>query len=224
MGDESRTTECSESEGGKSMKSRMSRPSSVASRAVGPRKREQRPPEGGHVTRTPLVRARNGFRRPSGRSRRSMRPLSVWAKRSQQFWMPCWVVCLPIARKPRPASERTAKGSAKVQLAAAGEVVVAAVPGIGVFRYADDIVDVALRGKSLTSGAKKLRELGLTERVTKTGRHEFVDETGRVRAAWDPANARGGNHWHKFAPDGTPLNEAGRFVDRRSGAAHIPSK
>jgi hypothetical protein len=107
----------------------------------------------------------------------------------------------------------------------------AALPGGGytavgrrIIRYSDDIVDVGLRGKSLTSGSKKLRALGLEERVTRTGRHEFVDESGRVRVAWDPANSLGGNHWHKFAPDGSPLNDAGHVVDRHEPRAHIRSR
>jgi RHS repeat-associated protein len=96
--------------------------------------------------------------------------------------------------------------------------------GKRVIRFSDEILDVGLRGKSLTSGSKKLRELGLEERVTRTGRHEFVDGSGRVRAAWDPATSKWGNHWHKFGPDGTPVNEAGRVVEKRDPRAHIPSK
>jgi hypothetical protein len=92
-----------------------------------------------------------------------------------------------------------------------------------VIRHSDEIIDISLRGKSLTSGSKKLRAAGLTERTTKTGRHEFVDDAGRVRAAWDPGNAKGGNHWHKFAEDGTPLNDAGRVVNRNEPKAHIRS-
>jgi len=67
--------------------------------------------------------------------------------------------------------------------------------------------------------AKKLREMGLEERVNAaTGRHEFVDAKGRVRVAWDKDN-----HWHKFAPDGkTSLDNAGRVVGEKETAAHIP--
>jgi RHS repeat-associated protein len=95
-----------------------------------------------------------------------------------------------------------------------------------VTRVRDAITKLKLRGLSLTSGMKKLRELGLSMRITKTGRREFFDTvTGTVRAAWDEANRKGGNHWHKFAPDGkTPINDAGRVVEKKSTAAHIPSK
>jgi len=91
-------------------------------------------------------------------------------------------------------------------------------------RYADEIIEIGLRGRSLTSGSKTLRASGLVERVTNTGRHEIVDNAGRVRVAWDPANSQGGNHWHKFAHDGTPLNDAGRVVGKQETRAHIPSR
>jgi hypothetical protein len=95
-------------------------------------------------------------------------------------------------------------------------------------KYGDDVSTLPLRGQSLNSGGKKLRELGLHERVTKTGRHEFYDpKTGGVRAAWDPKNSKGGNHWHKFAPDTSkkiPLNDAGHVVGSTEPKAHIPSK
>ena len=93
-------------------------------------------------------------------------------------------------------------------------------------KFADAVSKLRLRHLSLTSGAKKLRALGLGERVTKTGRREFFDKTtGAVRAAWDAKNKKGGNHWHKFAPNGkTPLDDAGRVVGKTEPAAHIPSK
>ncbi len=92
-------------------------------------------------------------------------------------------------------------------------------------RFRDLISKSSLRGKSLTAGAKVLRELGLNERITKTGRREFFDpKTGQVRAAYDAANSKGGNHWHKFAPDGTPINNGGRIVEKSTTAAHIPAK
>lgn len=92
-------------------------------------------------------------------------------------------------------------------------------------RYSDEVAKLPLRHRSLTSGSKRLRGLGLRERITKTGRHEFVDKNSRVRAAWDAKNSKGGNHWHKFAPDGqTPLADSGRVVGKRETAAHIPSK
>ena len=48
-----------------------------------------------------------------------------------------------------------------------------------------------------------------------------------VRAAYDPISQQGksAGHWHKFGyEDGQrfPLNDAGRVVERTSGAAHIP--
>jgi hypothetical protein len=91
------------------------------------------------------------------------------------------------------------------------------------------IVKLTLRGRALASGSKLLRRLGLRERITKTGRHEFYDpRTNRVHAAWDPKNSKGGNHWHKFddsaLPYGSALNEAGRIVPTTSTAAHIPAK
>jgi RHS repeat-associated protein len=88
------------------------------------------------------------------------------------------------------------------------------------------IIKFALRGRSLVSGSKFLRRLGLRERITRTGRHEFYDpKTGKVHAAWDPKNSKGGNHWHKFLDDAvTEVNDAGRVVEKTSKAAHIPSK
>ena len=93
-------------------------------------------------------------------------------------------------------------------------------------KLSDAVSKLRLRHLSLTSGSKKLWALGLNERVTKTGRRKFFDpSTGAVRAAWDAANKKGGNHWHKFAFDGkTPLNDAGRVVGKATTAAHIPSK
>ena len=96
--------------------------------------------------------------------------------------------------------------------------------GKRIIKYSDEIIDVGLRWRSLTSGSKKLRALGLTERVTERGRHEFVDGAGRVRAAWDAETKKWGSHWHKFAPDGTPLTESGHAVTRNEGRAHIPSR
>ena len=96
--------------------------------------------------------------------------------------------------------------------------------GKKVVRFSDDVVKLALRHKSLCKGRKALQKLGLRERIVQTGRHEFVDSKGRVRVAWDSKNSKGGNHWHKFAPDGkTPLNEAGHVVDKVEPRAHIPS-
>ena len=93
-------------------------------------------------------------------------------------------------------------------------------------KFSDRISTTKLKGKSYTSGAKKLRKLGLKERVTKTGRREFFDAKKRVRAAWDAKRKSvGGSHWHKFAPDGrTPLNDAGHVVLKKMPKAHIPSK
>jgi RHS repeat-associated protein len=93
-------------------------------------------------------------------------------------------------------------------------------------KFNDPVSKLSLRGKTLTSGSKTLRDMGLKERITRTGRHEFYDpQTGKVRAAYDAANSKGGNHWHKFAPDGqTPLNNAGRVVEKIRTSAHIPSK
>lgn len=93
-------------------------------------------------------------------------------------------------------------------------------------KFTDAVSKLSLRHLSLTSGMKKLNELGLNVRITRTGRREFFDSTtGAVRAAWDAGNKKGGNHWHKFAPDGkTPINDAGRVVGKQTGAAHIPSK
>jgi RHS repeat-associated protein len=93
-----------------------------------------------------------------------------------------------------------------------------------IIKYSDDIAKLSLRKFSLGTGRKKLLQQGLRERITQTGRHEFLDKTGRVRAAWDPKNSTGGNHLHKFAPDGkTPLNEAGHVVKKVEPRAHIPS-
>lgn len=95
-----------------------------------------------------------------------------------------------------------------------------------IIKFTDKISRLRLKGKSLSAGRKKLTELGLKERRKPSGRHEFLDDKGRVRAAYDPVSQRGGGHWHKFGYDDTgkkvPLNDAGRVVDRESKAAHIP--
>lgn len=80
-----------------------------------------------------------------------------------------------------------------------------------IIRFRDAVSVMKLRGLSLTAGMKKLMELGLAMRTTKTGRREFYDTvTGKVRAAYDEGTRRWRSHWHKFAPDGkTPLNDAG---------------
>jgi hypothetical protein len=94
-----------------------------------------------------------------------------------------------------------------------------------VIKNTDDVSKLSLRGRSLKSGRKKLSELGLKERLTRTGRHEFVDSNGLVRAAYDPVSQKRGGHWHKFAyPNNSKvsLNNAGRVVDRKSTSAHIP--
>lgn len=52
-------------------------------------------------------------------------------------------------------------------------------------KFTDAVSKVRLRNLSLTSGMKKLKELGLSVRITRTGRREFFDTaTGGVRAAW----------------------------------------
>jgi len=93
-----------------------------------------------------------------------------------------------------------------------------------IIKYGDNISKLKLRGKSLTSGMKMLKKMGLDMRITKTGRIEFFDpKTGVVRAAWDPVK-KWTSHWHKFSPDGKlPLNDAGHVVEKQMPKAHIPS-
>ena len=98
-------------------------------------------------------------------------------------------------------------------------------------RATDEISSTSLRGKSLTSGEKILRELGLVKRSAKGGGFEFVDEQNVVRVRWDRGLAGWKNHWHKFYRDSSGqihrLTDSGHFVqgnDRFFTKVHIPSK
>ena len=100
-----------------------------------------------------------------------------------------------------------------------------------IFRFRDPISKISLRGKSLKAGRKRLLSSGLKERIKRdTGRHIFVDDVGRTRAAYDTISQQGkdAGHWHKWGVTDKgqryPINNAGRVVDKDSTAANIPSK
>ncbi|MFA5505286.1 MAG: RHS repeat-associated core domain-containing protein, partial [Vulcanimicrobiota bacterium] len=94
---------------------------------------------------------------------------------------------------------------------------------IASMKSSDPCDKVPLRGKSVTSGKKKLEKAGLKEASDRRrGGRAWVDVAGEVRAAWDRATKKWGSHWHKFDADGNSLNDAGRRVDPRDPAAHIP--
>lgn len=88
-------------------------------------------------------------------------------------------------------------------------------------RFKDALSKLNLRGKNLKSGRNAIRDAdpNLTESKTDTGRHEWSDKNGRVRARYDPKGANEDAHWDKYAPDGTRLDNAGR-----PGTEHIPAK
>jgi RHS repeat-associated protein len=98
-----------------------------------------------------------------------------------------------------------------------------------IIRFTDEVGSMDLKGVSLKSGRQKLIDAGLEERTTNTGRHEFVDAKGQVRAAYDPIKQQGkdAGHWHKWGIEGGQrysLNNAGRVVESSSAAAHIPGR
>ena len=88
-------------------------------------------------------------------------------------------------------------------------------------RFKDALSKLNLRGKNLKSGRNAIKDAdpNLNETATDTGRHEWSDKNGRVRARYDPKGANEDAHWDKYAPDGTRIDNAGR-----PGTEHIPAK
>jgi hypothetical protein len=89
-----------------------------------------------------------------------------------------------------------------------------------IIRYGDRISTLDLRGLSLNSGMKKLLALGLRFRRDPSGRVVFYNpKDDRTRASWD------GDHWDKLSPghNSQRLDNSGKVVDKKTGAAHIPS-
>jgi len=99
-------------------------------------------------------------------------------------------------------------------------------PGVST-KFHDAASQSSLRGKSLISGTKALKDAGLVPRKAANGAWEFLDETtGAVRAKWVPRCGKEPPHWSKFEPNGNQkayLNDAGRPVTSTDKAHRIPS-
>ncbi len=88
--------------------------------------------------------------------------------------------------------------------------------------------NVDLYGRSYSSGRKVLEAAGFhINRITKSGRVEFVNDRTGAKVMYDSGRALVGNqkpHWHIVDKAGNSHDRLGRIVDGGEDAAHIPGR
>lgn len=98
-------------------------------------------------------------------------------------------------------------------------------------RYKDPVSQADLGGKNKQQGERAIRDAdpNLKKETDDKGRTEWKDpKTNTVRVRHDSKGAHEDAHWDKYAPDGTPVDNAGRPVPRNSDGSfnrsgHIPA-
>jgi RHS repeat-associated protein len=87
------------------------------------------------------------------------------------------------------------------------------------------LANVSLSGRSFNSGRKALEAAGFRiNRVTKSGRVEFVNPRTGAIVSYDPRRAGRAAHWHIKDKGGQTYDRLGREVSSDAGKAHIPGR
>ena len=90
-------------------------------------------------------------------------------------------------------------------------------------RYDDPVSKADVKGTNMKKGEKALRDANpnLKKETNDKGRTEWKDpKTGQVRARYDPKGANQDAHWDKYAPDGTPIDNAGRPANKNPDGSY----